>query len=142
MNTVGGSSTGAIGTGMSTNLGIYSFNDSSVVYKIDDESLINHPPKYEDIMKQIKRESKKMASAGGTNSASGNITGTSSSVLIPMTSSNASADAIVPLRELSSIQDEQAGQQEATSSTLLSPPSYVSAILGKKSSQTNGQIVI
>jgi hypothetical protein len=119
---MGGSSTGAVGSNLTGNMaGVYSFNDSSVGYKIDDESLISQPPKYEEIIKQIKQESNQ-------NNSSSNLTSN------PTTSSNI-ADVIVPLRE------ETSTINEITSQNINLPPSYGSAVLNKKSN-TNEQIII
>jgi hypothetical protein len=116
-----GSSTGVIGSNLTgTNMaGVYSFNDNSVGYKIDDESLISQPPKYEEIIKQIKRESNE-------NNNTSNLTSN------PTTSSNI-ADVIVPLREETSTINEITSQNN-------SPPSYV-AVLNNKPN-INGQSVI
>lgn len=120
---MGGSSTGAIGSNLTNMAGVYSFNDSSVGYKIDDESLISQPPKYEEIIKQIKRESNE------NNNNNSSILTTN-----PTTSSNI-ADVIVPLREETSTIINEVPSQN------ILPPSYGSAVQGKKSN-TNGQFVV
>lgn len=118
---------GLAANSLSANLGLHSFNGTSVGYKIDDETLINNPPKYEDIMKQIKRE--KSSNPIDTINLNNTNPTTSSSIV------ELSNDVIIPLRE----QREEISN-EANFTTLQSPPSYIAAILGKKS--TGSQIVI